>query len=115
MGGIDDLHFPNEEWAKDFGFIDQFLLNGYYAQARIFALASVEDGFGMVLTQALACGLPLVCSDRTGGADLKRLLGDVEYIYVVPHGDVDALGEAMQQALAYAVCNSGRRSSRGKA
>ena len=107
LGGISDLEFPKEKWATDFGFIDQTKLKNYYAKARIFALASVEEGLSLVQAQALSCGLPLVCSDRTGGADLKRLLGNPDYIYVVPHGDVDALGEAMQKALSYADAHQG--------
>jgi glycosyltransferase involved in cell wall biosynthesis len=35
-------------------------------------MASIQDGFGMVLTQALACGLPLICTTNTGGEDLLR-------------------------------------------
>lgn len=107
VGSIGDLNFPIENWATDFGFIDQTLLKNYYAQSKIFVLASVQDGFGLVLTQALSCGLPIVCTDRTGGADLKRLLGEAEYIYVVPHGDVDALGGAIQKALVYAEIHQG--------
>jgi glycosyltransferase involved in cell wall biosynthesis len=106
-GGIGDLEFPKKEWAKDFGFIDQALLKNYYAQAKIFALASVQEGLALVQAQALSCGLPLVCTDRTGGADIKKLLGDPEYIYVVPHGDVNALGEAIRNALAYADAHQG--------
>ena len=64
-------------------------------------MASVQEGLALVQAQALACGLPIVCSDRTGGADLKRLLGDVEYIYIFPHGDVEAMGKAIQKALEY--------------
>ncbi|MBM9520472.1 glycosyltransferase family 4 protein [Desulforhopalus vacuolatus] len=107
VGGIDDLDFPDENWAKDFGFIDQTMLKNYYAQAKVFVLASIQEGLSLVQSQALSCGLPLVCSDRTGGADLKRLLGNAEYIYVVPHGDVDALGGAIQKALAYAEAHQG--------
>jgi starch synthase len=47
-----------------------------YGTAHCFVMASIEDGFGMVLTQALACGLPLICTTNTGGEDLLRLQGE---------------------------------------
>jgi glycosyltransferase involved in cell wall biosynthesis len=38
-------------------------------------MASIEEGMAMVQMQALACGLPLICSPNTGGEDLLRLSG----------------------------------------
>jgi glycosyltransferase involved in cell wall biosynthesis len=34
----------------------------FYRRAHVFVLASREDGFGLVLAQALVCGLPVVCT-----------------------------------------------------
>ena len=39
-------------------------------------MASVEEGMAMVQMQALACGLPLICTTNTGGEDLLQLQGD---------------------------------------
>ena len=38
-------------------------------------LPSIQDGFGMVLAQALCCGLPIISSANTGGKDLLELDG----------------------------------------
>ena len=38
-------------------------------------MASVEEGMAMVQMQAMACGLPLICTTNTGGEDLLRLGG----------------------------------------
>jgi glycosyltransferase involved in cell wall biosynthesis len=38
----------------------------------VLVLPSLEEGFGLVVPQALACGLPCVVSDRVGGKDLVR-------------------------------------------
>ena len=67
----------------------------FYAEADLFVLASREDGLGMVLLQALASGLPLICTDRTGGADLAHTPALAARITVVPHDDVDALACAI--------------------
>jgi glycosyltransferase involved in cell wall biosynthesis len=57
------------------GHVPQTELPGYYRSASVFVMASVEEGQAMVQAQALACGLPLVCSANTGGEDLLALDG----------------------------------------
>jgi glycosyltransferase involved in cell wall biosynthesis len=88
------------------GHVPQNELLGHYRQASVFALASIEDGFGMVLAQALACGLPIVSTANTGGEDLLRQDGPGREItphvweyasgVVVPPGDSAALAGALQ-------------------
>jgi alpha-maltose-1-phosphate synthase len=77
-------------------------LKDHYSQARVFALASREEGLALVQAQALACGLPLVCTARTGGADLRHTPNLAARIDVTPHGDAAALAAALQRALAKA-------------
>src|SRR5262249_55849989 len=62
-----------------------------------FILASREDGFGVVLAQALASGLPVICTDRTGGADLAHTPALAKRIKVVPSGDLAALVAAISE------------------
>ncbi len=40
--------------------------------ADVLVLPSLEEGFGLVVPQALACGCPCVVSDRVGAKDLLR-------------------------------------------
>ena len=44
----------------------------------------------MVQAQAMACGLPVICTTNTGGADLVR---DGRDGFILPIRDVDALKE----------------------
>jgi glycosyltransferase involved in cell wall biosynthesis len=67
----------------------------YYSQGSIFCLPSVQDGFGMVLLQAMACGLPAICTTNTAGEDVIREGVDG---FVAPIRDVGALKEKIQWA-----------------
>jgi glycosyltransferase involved in cell wall biosynthesis len=50
-------------------------LPDWYGRAHCFVMPSIQEGLAMVQVQALACGLPLVCTTNTGGEDLLRLSG----------------------------------------
>lgn len=59
-----------------------------YAQGSVFCLPSLEEGLALVQAQAMACGLPVICSENTGGRDILR---DGIDGYIVPIRDVAAL------------------------
>jgi glycosyltransferase involved in cell wall biosynthesis len=96
IGALGDCAFP----ADDARFIHidpvpERSLAQFYAQADLFVLASREDGTGLVLAQALAAGLPIVCTDRTGGVDLAHSPALAARITIVPHDDAASLAEAL--------------------
>lgn len=62
----------------------------YYSQGSVFCLASIEEGFGMVTIQAMACGLPVICTTNAGAADIIREGRDG---FILPIRDVDAIKE----------------------
>ena len=43
-----------------------------YSRGDIFCLPSLEEGYGMVIPQAMACGLPIVTTHVVGAADLLK-------------------------------------------
>ncbi len=45
-------------------------LKKLYYQSSVFVLPSVEDGFGMVMGEAMASGLPVICTTNTGAPDV---------------------------------------------
>lgn len=45
-------------------------LRRYYQSSSVFVLASIADGFGMVVPQAMACGLPVIVTENVGASDL---------------------------------------------
>jgi glycosyltransferase involved in cell wall biosynthesis len=61
-------------------------------QASVLVLPSLEEGFGLVIPQALNCGLPCIVSDRVGGKDLIR---HHENGSIFPSGDKAALAEEL--------------------
>jgi alpha-maltose-1-phosphate synthase len=96
VGAIDDLVFPaNDDRFVHVDPVPQPELARFYAGAEVFVLPSREDGLSTVLPQALASGLPLICTDRTGGADLAHTAALTRRITVIPAGNSDALARAI--------------------
>ena len=91
-----DLAFPRED--PRFVHIDpvpQTELARFYADADAFVLTSREEGLAYVQAQALASGLPVICTDRTGGADLAHTPALAQRISIIPHDDLCALVAAV--------------------
>ena len=115
VGPIGDCPLPGEAGFEHVDKVEQSKLPGYYARGHVFALASREEGLATVQPQALASGLRLVCSDRTGGADLGEFLDDPTAVRVVPTDDPNALASALRLALNDARSDSGFRDRLGSA
>ncbi len=80
----------------------------YYCASDIFIHASHAEAFGKAVTEAMACGIPVVAT-RTGG--LPEQLVDGETGIVVDHGDSLAMRDAVQMLLA----EPERRATMGRA
>ena len=71
----------------------------HYSQGSVFVSPSVEDGWGLVVNEAMACGLPVICSENTGARDMVR---DGIDGFVVPTRDVGALADRLGYLYAHA-------------
>ncbi len=98
VGPVGDFPLPTDSGFVHHDSVPQEELPKFYAQAHVMCLASREEGLAFVQPQALACGLPLVCTSHTGGADLRTCLKDSGDIYVVETGNVNAFRDAMKTA-----------------
>ena len=96
IGGVDDEIKPllkkylatKNIYLK--GPFPQSKLYAYYSQGSVFCLASIEEGLAAVILQAMACGLPVICTENTGGQDVIR---DGIEGFIVQIRDVKSLKE----------------------
>lgn len=68
----------------------------------VFVFPSLFEGFGLVILEAMACGLPVISTAATAGPDVYR---DGEGGWIVPTGDAEALARTMDACLARPVHN----------
>lgn len=102
IGSFTDLEFPEDKNFTHVDSVDQSDLVNYYKQAKVFILPSREDGFGMVVSQALVCGLPIVCSRNTGAYDLVNFLEDKKWMIEMQEYSIDCLIKSIEKALELA-------------
>jgi alpha-1,3-rhamnosyl/mannosyltransferase len=87
-------------------------LPAVYAGASVFVFPSHYEGFGLPPLEAMACGLPVVCSSATS---LPEVVGDAAIL--VPPGSVEGLSHAIEavltdEALRRALCAKGLQRAR---
>ena len=76
------------------GYVADDDLPGLYAKAALFVLPSFDEGFGLPVLEAMACGTPVIVSDR--GA-LPEVAGDAAWIFKI--SDPGSLSHAMRMCL----------------
>lgn len=82
--GLDVTHAPANPLAA-------------YQRGELFVLPTLHDGFGLVVAEAMACGLPVITTDCCGAAETVQ---PGESGWLVPAGDEDALAAALDVALS---------------
>jgi glycosyltransferase involved in cell wall biosynthesis len=86
LGVADRVRFP--------GWISDAELEGLYALARVFALPSFEEGFGLPILEAMGRGVPVACSNTSS---LPEVAGDAAELFD-PH-DVASVSAALARLL----------------
>ncbi len=73
------------------GFVPPAELADWYRGAELFLYPSRFEGFGLPVLEAMACGVPVLCSDAPG---LREVAGDAALR--LPPGDEEGWANAMQ-------------------
>ncbi|MEK7512842.1 MAG: glycosyltransferase family 4 protein [Patescibacteria group bacterium] len=68
-------------------------MDGLYGRATIFALPSVDEGFGMVMVEAMRAALPVIVTENVGAADIIQ---DGREGCVVPIRNPEAIAERIR-------------------
>ena len=89
------------------GYTDDVMTN--YAKASLFVCSSNFEGFGMVILEAMSCGLPVVSYDCPCGP--RDIITEGKDGYLVPMGDEQALAER----ICYLIEHEDERLIMGKA
>jgi alpha-maltose-1-phosphate synthase len=61
-------------------------------ESDVLVLPSLGEGFGLVVTEALACGLPVIVTPNVGSSDLVH---DGQEGFVIPVGSADLIAERL--------------------
>ena len=69
-----------------------------YIKSSLIVMTSNYEGFGMVLVEAMACGVPAIAFDCKCGP--KDIIRQGENGLLVHNGDVDGLADAMMEVMA---------------
>jgi len=82
--GSGPLELALKNLAAELGVVDKVRFAGqvpngrrYFRAFDVFALTSDHEPFGMVLLEAMAAGLPIICSDSGGGTEVVQGVGSL--------------------------------------
>ena len=73
------------------------LIGKEYAQSSLIVMTSNYEGFGMVLVEAMACGVPAIAFDCKCGP--KDIINNNENGILVHNGDIQGLADAMMKLM----------------
>ena len=99
IGKVDDEIRPLVEqyrrpnW-KVWGFVNHYELPEFLTQCDVGVMPSLQDGFGMVINQMLACGLPVIATTNCGGPDVIQ---EGRNGFIVPIRSPEAIAEKLER------------------
>jgi len=117
--GEGESRFELQKLANELGLKDDVLFLGYQNnpfkfiyRSNVFVFPSHWEGFGNVIIEAMACGVPVISTNCHSGPD--EIINDGVNGIIVPVGDVKAISEAtlkllINKELATSLAVAGRR------
>ncbi|TIM37323.1 MAG: glycosyltransferase [Mesorhizobium sp.] len=99
--GVAELVDPVPENCTSLGLIrDDVVLNQIYSAADVFVMPSLQESFGKVTVEAMACGTPVIGLLKTPA---EEIISHGQTGWLVKHGDADAVAAAVETARALPV------------
>jgi len=102
--GDGELNTQLREHASELGIDDDVAFLGfvenpymYMKRCSIFALSSRFEGFGNVIVEAMACGVPVVATDCPSGPG--EIISDGKNGFLVPVGDASSMAHVFEELL----------------
>jgi alpha-maltose-1-phosphate synthase len=89
----------SKEYSVSYDWLGQLTQAEVYETCRqsdIFVFPSLADGFGLVILEAMASGIPVIATDQTAGPEIIESGVDG---WIVPAGDVVALRNTIEGAM----------------
>ena len=93
-----------ETWIRERKLMDQVELLGeqkevqkFYCNASVFLSTSRWEGFGVVITEAMECGLPVVAFETDGPMEI---ISEGENVYLIPKYQVEQFADAVEKLMA---------------
>jgi glycosyltransferase involved in cell wall biosynthesis len=83
--------------VKLLGFVEWKDLPSYYRACDVLCVPSRYDGWGLVVPEGLASGLPVIATDRMGAA--LEFIQSGKNGWLIPSNDEEAIFEAMREAV----------------
>ncbi|MGH8207982.1 MAG: glycosyltransferase family 4 protein [Steroidobacteraceae bacterium] len=81
-------------WVKWAGWVDNATLPAFYQMAQALLLPSLFESFGMPIVEAMACGCPVVTSNRYGAQEIAA-----HAAVLVDPESVDAIADGITRAI----------------
>lgn len=108
--------YKDKDNIQFLGFVTRDVLANVYREADVFVFPTLGEGFGMVILEAMSCGLPAIVSDHAGGNDVildgfngfefeagneKMLSSQIEWFILHPERIPEMSENAYETALNY--------------
>ena len=98
--GPEKSRLAGQPGVTDLGFVQPDALPGLFARHGCFVIASAYDPWPLVIAEALASGMPVICTDACGSH--VELVQPRSNGIVCPTGSVESLAEALEWIHAHA-------------
>lgn len=88
-----DIFTEYQQYFTHIPRVEHSQLKEYYSNSSVFVLPSLDEGMAYVQLEAMACGLPVICTPNSGGDSVIR---EGEEGFIIPIRDSQAIQEKIQ-------------------